>query len=257
MNASRLTSRREFLGLSVAAVVGTAFTPACSTATPPSPAPSRSAPTATTPALWTTANTPMPQPAAALATPPAASTRMAFWWTWWGDLEVASTKAVVRRFEDKNPKVVVDTTQNVGFDMLVMMLASGTPPDLFEWGPPAEFAAKGQLIPLDDLLVTSKAISKSMFLDSSLKEGSWQGKLFGLPALEHFTNLTTVVNEDLFQQSGLKVPDDLPMTLEDALRQGKEYTKLDQAGNIDLLWYAFANLSLSWLAASYGTKVYD
>jgi ABC-type glycerol-3-phosphate transport system substrate-binding protein len=130
--------------------------------------------------------------------------------------------------------------------MMGQRLSAGTAPDLFEWWPPAQWAAKGSVIAIDDLPGSSKAIAKSAFLDVSLKEGSWKGKLYGLPALEHLTRLTTVFNEDLFQKQGLKILGDLHQTFEEALQQSKRYTTFDGAGNVDLLWYTFNYDKWQW-----------
>jgi ABC-type glycerol-3-phosphate transport system substrate-binding protein len=195
--------------------------------------------------------------AAATPRPRPAKVGVAFWWGWTSPLQVGAIGAAVREFEERNPGISVSTAQHSWGDKLMLAQAGGSMPDLFEWTPPAELAANGWLTPLDDLLSGSGAIGRSTFLDVSLKQGSWGGTLYGLPALDHFTHLTTVVNEDLFRQEGLEVPADVPVTFEEALLQSREHTTLDRAGNVDRLWYAFAYTLWPWLAAAHGIVAYD
>jgi ABC-type glycerol-3-phosphate transport system substrate-binding protein len=229
MNANRIT-RRNFLR--VAAVAAGATLAAC------------------TPAVAPTA-----QEGAA---PASAATKVQFWWGWNPELLVNAINGVVSDFEAQNPDIQVETGQHEWGERLYTALAAGTPPDLFNIGPPAEFAARDAIIPLDDYMSQSDVASKDALPEVMVTQGTWRGKVYGVPGLENFALLAFGLNQRLMQEAGLSgTVEELPKTWEEGMEQIKTYSKIDDAGNIDLLWYNIEEADWAENGALLGVETYD
>jgi ABC-type glycerol-3-phosphate transport system substrate-binding protein len=179
-----------------------------------------------------------------------------FWWGWTPEIHVNAINAAVAKFMEANPNVKVRTAQHEWGEKLLTALAAGSPPALFEQNTPTEYAANGSLLPLDDYMAASAAISKDSFYDVSIQEASWKGELFGLPALEHFAQMSICMNKKMAEDVGLKMPDDLPTTMEELMAQTYEFSEIDQSGNITKLWYSI-DTYFPWFGAGYGLAAYD
>jgi ABC-type glycerol-3-phosphate transport system substrate-binding protein len=201
--------------------------------------------------------TPAPQEEAA-PTPATVSepVEIDFWWGWTPEIHVNTINSVVAKFMEVNPDIKVSTAQHEWGDKLTTALASGNPPTLFEQNTPTQYAASGSLVPIDDYLSASSQVSKESFYDVSLKEASYKGAIYGLPALEHFAQLSMCVNKKMAEDKGLKMPDDLPATMEELLAQSYEYSEIDASGNISKLWYVI-DTYFPWYGAGYGLASYD
>jgi multiple sugar transport system substrate-binding protein len=100
------------------------------------------------------------------------------------------------------------TNPSGGFNdqQFLAAVASGNPPDLVYM--PREkvgtYAAKGALQPLTNCIAKEK-INLKDFRVPALREGTYAGKVFGLP--EFYNNRTIYVNEDVVKAAGLTVAD--------------------------------------------------
>lgn len=181
---------------------------------------------------------------------------MDFWWGWTPEIHVNAINAVVAKFMQANPNIKVLTAQHEWGEKLLTALAAGNPPALFEQNTPTEYAAKGSLLPLDDFLAASDAISKDSFYDVSLKEASYKGSLYGLPAIEHFAQMSICMNKKMAEDVGLSLPTDIPATQEELMAQAFKYSEIDKSGNITKLWYSI-DTYFPWIGAAYGLSCYD
>ena len=179
-----------------------------------------------------------------------------FWWGWTPEIHVNAINTAVGKFMEANPNVKVLTAQHEWGEKLLTALAAGNPPALFEQNTPTEYAAKGSLLPLDDFLSASTTTNKEAFYDVSIKEASYKGSLYGLPALEHFAQMSICMNKKMAEDVGLKMPDNIPATMEDLMAQAFQYSEIDQSGNITKLWYSI-DTYFPWYGAAYGLSCYD
>jgi ABC-type glycerol-3-phosphate transport system substrate-binding protein len=250
MNKNRL-SRRNFLRQSLAAVGAAALAgcapaqtvtkeaPAAPAATAPAPAAVTAVPEATSPA-------PAPQEKVAID----------FWWGWTPELHVKTINSVVDKFVQAHPNVKVNTGQHEWGEKLLTALAAGSPPDLFEQNAPQEYAAKGVVIPIDDLLATSKTVSKDTFVEGWVKGSTWKGQIFGLPSMEYFADMAVMTNKALAESNGITVPDGLAKTWDEWYEQTVKFSKFDDAGNIKHLWFIPVDL-YQFLGPSLGVPGFD
>ncbi|MDI7277499.1 MAG: extracellular solute-binding protein, partial [Anaerolineae bacterium] len=106
-------------------------------------------------------------------------------------------------------------------------------------------------------LAASKAITQDTFLKPSWDLVTWKGKVYGIPGLEHFMVMGQLASVDLYEQAGLKVPDDLPVTMSDVMAQVKQYTKRNEAGDISKENWYWWELVLGVHAYTAETAVYN
>jgi ABC-type glycerol-3-phosphate transport system substrate-binding protein len=89
-------------------------------------------------------------------------------------------------------------------------------------------------------------------------QGSWRGQIYGVPGCENFALLAIGFNQRLLQEAGMTgTVDDLPKTWDEALEQVKEFSKIDDAGNIDLLWFTIEETDWAEQGALIGIETYD
>jgi len=140
---------------------------------------------------------------------------------WWGDAARAeATEAALRRFEEKNPGIVVRTEyQDSGpyQDKLAVRIAAGDAPDLFAVPNRAirEYADRGALMDLGTAEVDTSGVQ-----DSVLALGTVAGTLYGVAA--GLNTLGVVLRRQSVLDAGLEVPDGLTWSWE-------EYEELSRA----------------------------
>ncbi|MCH9031819.1 MAG: extracellular solute-binding protein [candidate division Zixibacteria bacterium] len=122
------------------------------------------------------------------------------WWQFWSDPGIKPTiKLMIEEFESQNPNIkvnVTDLTWDNGHDKLVISLAAGAGPDLFElgsdWVP--EFAANNRLANLEANLRTR--MPDFLGWESASKDGA----VFGHPWI--LGSRVLFYNRDLMIQAG-------------------------------------------------------
>ncbi|WP_225442567.1 ABC transporter substrate-binding protein [Paenibacillus lycopersici] len=151
----------------------------------------------------------------------------------WGldPLSVGSgNKEMIDEFNKQHPGIKLVTQAmpgSSGYDTqdlskLTAAIASGSPPDVVNLNGPfiMEVASRGILMPLNDL-IDSSGFDLSRFYDYTIKEMSFKGQVWGLPA--GMDDRVLYYNKDMFKQAGLD-PDKPPTTWDELLDYSKKLT---------------------------------
>jgi multiple sugar transport system substrate-binding protein len=132
---------------------------------------------------------------------------------------------VVEDFEKLRPGVKVEVQIFADWPDLnrkaLLALAAGDPPDIMRGKPQllAEFASRGALMPLDDLIAREQ-IDTSQFIDVLFEKSSkYQGVTYAFPF--HAAAPALWYNPELFEEAGLDRP---PDTWEECIEFGKKLT---------------------------------
>lgn len=135
--------------------------------------------------------------------------------SWWGsDPRHKANEAIMESFMDTTEGVTVkgDYSDFSGYwDKLATTTAGGDAPDVITMDEKylQEYAGRGALANLTEL----DGLDLSKFDDASLALGEFEDGLYGLSTGQNA--YVVMVNEDLFQQAGLEIPDDTTWTWED------------------------------------------
>ncbi|MCL4458534.1 MAG: extracellular solute-binding protein [Chloroflexi bacterium] len=199
--------RRFLLPIVVILLLGFVVS-ACAPAAAPTPTPTKppAPPAAPTPVAVAT-----PTPAPPTPTKPPAPVTIRFLSVSGEPQDTAFAKAL-KMFEEKHPniKVAYETVPFMEFfRKIAVSLASGDPHDVI-WGDGPNikgYAYAGSIIPLDDIYTKE---DMDDFVDASVKEGSWKGKLYAGPIQQ--SSIVIFYNTKMFDEAGIKPP----KTLEDA-----------------------------------------
>ena len=177
------------------------------------PQPVASTPAAPSPAPTTTPRVPVPTETIAIkpsqpeptATPvpsptnvPTPVPREATWWTGPpGATWLAAASDVSRQVTRSHPEFTVRVSGGHGdFGRLVGSMASGQAPDVIDVGSIGSFASRGVIRTLDGYL-SADTVSASNYPEPMWLNGSWSGKTYGVPALDHGPELGLVWNASL------------------------------------------------------------
>jgi len=116
-------------------------------------------------------------------------------------------KPVIKLFEDQNPDVKVDfTNQWAGTELLMTTLASGNVYDVMH-GDTYDLMTRGVMLQLDDLIDSSTKLRRDDFRPELWELHSWQGKTFGVPVLEDGANPAFSWNATLLEKEGVDFGD--------------------------------------------------
>jgi multiple sugar transport system substrate-binding protein len=124
--------------------------------------------------------------------------------------ELEAYREVITAFKDEEPDVHVQLVEASDRDDLLARLATsiagGRPPDLFllNYRFYGQFAAKGQLEPIEDRLSESDAFEEDDFYPQALDAFRFDGKLSCLP--QNISSLVVYYNKALFRRAGLPLP---------------------------------------------------
>lgn len=195
-----LVNRRNLLGRTFTAALGSVLLAACSQ-TPSAP------PTATSSSQPTSASGPTPvQPTAETASGSAAKVTVRFGPI--SSFNQSALKGLLSTYQANNSHVQIVTTELPPYDSfyekMMTMLAAGTAPDAFMllcyWA--AVFGKKGGiLLTLDDHLKTVPGFSLDNYEKSLLIDCQWNGKTHALP---FDTNVQGIIyNRDQFDAAGV------------------------------------------------------
>jgi multiple sugar transport system substrate-binding protein len=151
--------------------------------------------------------------------------------SWWGNEDRAKiTNQAVDAFEKANPGITVKTESvdfNSYFDRLATSVAAGDEPDVITMGGayPREYADRGVLL---DMTAVAKDLDLSKLDEPALSNGNFAGKQYGVP-----TGVNTygvVANPALFEQAGVKLPDDDKWSWSDYVRIATEISARSPEG---------------------------
>jgi ABC-type glycerol-3-phosphate transport system substrate-binding protein len=182
-------NRRAFLRLAMLSS-GAAILAACGGSTPPAATDA----TAGSAAAPTSAAAPAAPTAAAVAPATVAPSAGQTTVTWFNPYTTKTTQEalplIIAEFEKQNPDLKIDY-QNPGGtggggnynEALLSKIAGGNAPDVTTLAStPAEFAASGSLIAIDDYMSGAKTAKPDAFYPAPLKSCQWQNKTYALPS---------------------------------------------------------------------------
>jgi multiple sugar transport system substrate-binding protein len=124
--------------------------------------------------------------------------------------ELKAYREVISAFESQEPDVDVQLVEASDRDDLLARLATsiagGRPPDLFllNYRFYGQFAAKGQLEPIEERLAGSAAFEEDDFYPQALDAFRFKGELSCLP--QNISSLVVYYNKALFRKAGLPLP---------------------------------------------------
>jgi hypothetical protein len=255
-------NRRDFLRIGVAAVGGASLA-ACGASPPQANQAAQEAATAV-PAEPTTA--PAEGQAAAPTTnapPPTEAGTIAMWvfWNQYAEPAKAFTPALLEKIKPNK----IDIRTGVDAEQVFLpAIAAGTPPDIGTGYKYVDYMSKGQAVPIDDFVASSQVIKKENFSEANWQGTFWEGKQYGISAIEAFVRRGLNYNARLVQEAGLD-PDKPPETWTELMEWHDKLTKFDSAGNLiqigidpfDAEGGVFASDDGSFLADSWGFDWYD
>lgn len=162
-----------------------------------------------------------------------------FWWGWGGMTGMEAMKGVTDAFNMKQTEIyALSTVAQPSMDeKLLPAIAAGNPADVAVGNIAySEYCARGSLTPLDEYFEASTVVKKNDpdIISSLWRDGSWQGKIYGLAACEVGPRIGLCLNVDLVEGAGLD-PANPPLTWDEMYDWHMAMTKLDDAGNVEIL----------------------
>jgi multiple sugar transport system substrate-binding protein len=231
-------SRRAFLHTLGGMTGAAALLAACGNTPPPG---SASAPTAASGGAAAGAPTaaipptPVPTPVPDRAAASGRANTLTIWYPYTDPNWEKVWKAYEDSQQDTGIKAVFAANDTTGNAKFFTAVASGTPPDVI-WvdGPQvAEWAARGVLEPLDDLIGTA-GIKPEDFWTPSWNQTVYNGKVWALTRSSD-ANFGFYWNKDIFKEVGLD-PEKPPQTIAEMDEMNAKIAKVD-GGRIDRLGY--------------------
>ncbi|MFC4116747.1 ABC transporter substrate-binding protein [Nonomuraea zeae] len=140
---------------------------------------------------------------------------------WWGNNDrAAATQRVIEAFQAKNPGITVKgsyTDFNSYFDRLATEVAGGRAPDVITLGGayPREYGDRGALLDL-----AKSGLKTGRIGAAALDNGKFGGVQYGVPT--GVNAIAMVVNEAVFDQAGVPLPDGDTWTWDDFRRIAKD-----------------------------------
>ncbi|RSK28298.1 sugar ABC transporter substrate-binding protein [Bacillus sp. HMF5848] len=126
-----------------------------------------------------------------------------------GEAHEKDLKAMIAAFEEENPNIKIKY-EMAAFDdyftKLQTRLAGGSAPDTFELNYEnfVNYASKGALLSLDDLIKADSEFDPSQINQEAFKAFQYDGTQYGM--VESFSNVVLYYNKDLFDAAGVGYP---------------------------------------------------
>jgi len=161
-----------------------------------------------------------------------APAKIVFFTNWGAQHQAAGQQQTLDAFQARNPGVTVEMTAGAaGAEKIISSIAAGAAPDLVSQSPGLliPLAMKSTWRPLEDLLKSSPAVKREHYAEPQLKLLSWKGRLYGIPAFEHFGGYALSFNAAHYQEVGLD-PAQPPATPDDLLKAHERLTRVDGGG---------------------------
>lgn len=146
----------------------------------------------------------------------------------------------IKMFNEKYPDITVEfiSTGASPEDMMAAM-AGGVAPDVYHFyvGGWTELMARGVMFPLDDLIKAAKDyFDPGIYLEPQWEYCTWNGKIYGMPALEDGANPAFSWHKPLLQEIGADAENG-PKSWAEVLEWAKKLNKYDDAGNLVRVGY--------------------
>ncbi|HKW85609.1 MAG TPA: extracellular solute-binding protein [Nitrospiraceae bacterium] len=188
-----------------------------------------------------------------------------FWQNWPGILGKAVDRLAARFNAVQDSIVVKPLVTEVGNkpEKLLAAIAGRNPPDAVTLSDDLVlgFSSRDMLLPLDSLIAASKVIRRANYPDALWVPSKYQGKTYGVPAIENAPRLALGWNKTLFKAAGMD-PERPPTTLEGLADMAEKLTKFD--ANKNLIQIGFDPLdamgggqALNTWARAFGADWYD
>ncbi len=149
---------------------------------------------------------------------------------------LAATDASIKTFERQNPGITVKTTvfpYPVYRDKLLVAVKGGQAPDIATldqiWTP--EFAASGNILPLDAYIATSHVVKPAAFFKGAWASVTYRGHVWAVPQSSDVWE-QLYYNKDMFARAGITHP---PRTWAEMLTDGKKLTHAPSQYGLALL----------------------
>jgi multiple sugar transport system substrate-binding protein len=181
------------------------------------------------------------------------------WQQWGNGHEKEVLDQMIKKFEDSHPNIKITETAVTDNAKILTAISGGTAPDIIDLGSTnalGEWAAKGALTPLDDLLEQDN-IDKNQFIPASWKAVTYKGKVYAMPFVAFNEGL--LYNKQMFKDAGLD-PEKPPKTMEELTQYAEKLTKTDASGKITQMGFvpnwpgSHLQTSLAWL---FGGEFYN
>jgi ABC-type glycerol-3-phosphate transport system substrate-binding protein len=158
-----------------------------------------------------------------------APAKIAFFSNWGAQHQANGQQQVLDAFQQENPGVTVEmTTGAAKADKIVSSIAAGLAPDLVSQNPGLliPLAMKNTWRPLEDFVKTSPVVKRENYAEAQLKLSTWKGKLYGIPAFEHFGGYALSLNALHYQEAGLDATKP-PATPDELLKAHERLTRVE------------------------------
>ena len=145
-------------------------------------------------------------------------------------------------------------------EILLSRIAGGDAPDVgYADTTPAEWAAQGAVIPIDDQMKAAKIAKPEAYYPAALKSCQWSGKTYGLPSSAGAGSM--FINTKLLADKKISTKrEDMPKTWDDWKALSAQFVEKDDKGGYKQIGSA-PFVGNSWLypvwSASFGGKIYD
>lgn len=167
---------------------------------------------------------------------------------WTGSpVEIEALQMIVDEFMERNPHIEVEMIASYGGpwgrDKYLTMFAGGSAPDLLQLnsGNFEMFAARGFLLPLDELMANDPTFDPSVFLPASMEGSALSGVYYGLP-YDVSTHMP-YYNRDMFRRMGLSEPGD--WTWDELIEMARKLT-VDTSGDGEIDVYGLGLDAAEW-----------
>jgi multiple sugar transport system substrate-binding protein len=137
------------------------------------------------------------------------------WETMWSGQTLQLLNQMVAQFEKTHPNIhvtesAITGTQTTTTAKLLSSIAAGDPPDVFtEWWPVlGEFAADGDIVPMDKYVAGQYAGFEKWEFPIALKGGQYKGSLYAVPM--SMNSFALYYNKSILAKAGITAP---PKTL--------------------------------------------
>lgn len=188
-----------------------------------------------------------------------------FWQNWPGILGKAVDQLASRFNASQTSIVVRPLVTEVGNkpEKLLTAVVGGNPPDAVTLSDDLVlgFSSRGMLLPLDDRIAASNIIKRGNYADALWAPAKYQGRTYGVPAIENAPRLALGWNKTLFKAAGMD-PEKPPTTLDELADFAERLTKVD--ANKNLIQVGFDPLdamgggqALNTWARAFGANWYD
>lgn len=173
--------------------------------------------------------------------------------------EVGAEYSAIRQGVVKFEKVQCGTGEQNFLEVLLARVAAGNPPDAtIFWDSPVSLAVRGAVVPLEDMLKTSRNSQRENWPDALIPSVEWQGKIHGLPVAAG--TYAMFFNQQLFEKAGVNPdPEAFPKTWEELKEASMKLTRWK--GDVpEQIGFGISDISQYELAiwsASNGSQIYD